>query len=117
MDTSDSTSWASEFIEVTISDAFKSGSFRDKIGWIRTVFGDSCKVEFDGGDQQSIPIEMLTPSAPKRKDEVKVIKGDMVGSTGTLIGIDGADGIVKMAVNLDIKILDLHLLGVIHSNR
>ena len=33
----------------------------------------------------------------------------LVGSTGTLIGIDGLDGIVKMAANSDIKILDLEL--------
>jgi len=36
----------------------------------------------------------------------------MIGHTGTLIGIDGADGIVKMNINLDIKILDLHHLAI-----
>ena len=37
----------------------------------------------------------------------RILKGDLAGSTGTLIGIDGSDGIVKMAANSDIKILDL----------
>ena len=36
---------------------------------------------------------------------------DLLGQTGTLIGIDGTDGIVKMASNSDIKILDLEQLG------
>ena len=36
-----------------------------------------------------------------------LIDGEWRGSKGTLIGIDGADGIVKMAENSDIKILYL----------
>ena len=42
-----------------------------------------------------------------KKDKLIILRGDLAGSTGTLIGIDAADGIVKMAANSDLKILDL----------
>jgi len=42
---------------------------------------------------------------------VKVIKGEFKGKTGTLIGIDNRDGIVKMEENLDIKLMDISFLA------
>ena len=44
---------------------------------------------------------------PGKKEKLIIISGEHKGSTGTLIGIDGLDGIVKMQANGDIKILDL----------
>ena len=51
--------------------------------------------------------EELEIVRPAKKDKLIILAGDLAGHTGSLIGIDGADGIVKMAANSDIKILDL----------
>jgi transcription elongation factor SPT5 len=40
------------------------------------------------------------------------VQGELKGSTGKLIGIDGRDGIVKMDHNMDIKIVDMPSLAV-----
>ena len=53
--------------------------------------------------------EELEIVRPSKKDKLIIIKGELMGNTGTLIGIDGTDGIVKMAANADIKILDLEI--------
>lgn len=50
-------------------------------------------------------IEVVRPS---RRDKVLIIKGEWKGSTGTLIGIDDTDGIVRMDENSDIKIILLN---------
>lgn len=52
---------------------------------------------------------------PKKTDKVKIVMGDLRGSTGKLIGVDGVDGIVKMDDTLDIKILDMGQLGKMPS--
>ena len=62
-----------------------------------------------GGDNVTVGREDVEIVRPAKKDKLIILKGDLAGSTGTLIGIDGSDGIVKMAANSDIKILDLEL--------
>ena len=56
------------------------------------------------GTERREEIEVVRPA---KKDRLVIIKGELRGHTGTLIGIDGTDGIVKMTTNSDIKILDL----------
>jgi hypothetical protein len=54
--------------------------------------------------------EIVRPS--QKRDAVVVLeKGVHFGQAGTLLGIDGADGIVKLTVSRDIKILKLERLG------
>lgn len=54
--------------------------------------------------------EIVRPS--QKQDEVVVLQeGWLFGQAGTLIGIDRADGIVKMMANRDIKIIELEQLG------
>ena len=51
---------------------------------------------------------------PDKNDKVIVTSGDNEvarGSTGTLIGVDDADGIVKMDSDLEIKILPMAMLA------
>ena len=50
-------------------------------------------------------------SVPEKKDKIKVIRGEFKDHIGQMIGIDSADGIVKMDINLDIKILDMSILA------
>jgi len=105
-------SWLTSDILVRVSnDTFRGGIYFNKEGVIKQISADSCKVQI-GGDLVQIPAEFLETVTPKKKDNVKVIRGENAHQTGSLIGIDGADGIVKMSTNQDIKILDLHLLAV-----
>jgi hypothetical protein len=43
-------------------------------------------------------------------------QGELKGNTGKLIGIDGRDGIVKMDMNQDIKIVDMPSLAVYRND-
>ncbi|XP_057873734.1 putative transcription elongation factor SPT5 homolog 1 [Cryptomeria japonica] len=52
---------------------------------------------------------------PKKSDKIKIVNGEYRGGTGKLIGIDGADGIVKIDDTLDIKILDMSNLAKLAS--
>ena len=48
---------------------------------------------------------------PKKSDKIKIMSGGLRGSTGKLIGVDGSDGIVRLDDTLDVKILDMVILG------
>lgn len=48
---------------------------------------------------------------PKKSDKIKIMNGALRGITGKLIGIDGADGIVKMDDTYEVKILDMNILA------
>jgi len=61
----------------------------------------------DNGESLTLTRDELEVVRPAKKDKLIILRGDLAGQTGTLIGIDSADGIVKMAANSDIKILDL----------
>lgn len=49
--------------------------------------------------------------APRKSDKIKIMGGPQRGATGKLIGVDGTDGIVKVDVSLDVKILDMAILA------
>ena len=56
------------------------------------------------------PAFTVLPAPAVKKDNVRIIGGNdplLVGSTCLLIGIDGADAIVKVDNTLDIKIIAL----------
>jgi len=69
-----------------------------------------------GGDVVSASRDDLEIIRPTKKDRLIILKGELAGLTGTLIGIDGVDGIVKMAANSDIKILDLESCAKMADN-
>ena len=53
------------------------------------------------------PADTVLPAPAVKKDNVRIIGGELVGRTGLLLGIDGDDAIVKVDDTLDIKILQL----------
>lgn len=59
-----------------------------------------------------MPAEDLEAVPAQKNSSVIILSGELKGSTGKLIGIDGRDGIVKMDLNSDIKIVDMPLLAV-----
>ena len=53
---------------------------------------------------------------PRKGDTVRVLRGEGVGLIASLIGLDGADGILRFAqqdAKNDVKILQLSNLGLI----
>jgi transcription elongation factor SPT5 len=106
--------WHTEDIQVkVVNKSFRNGEqYLNEEGVIKRVNKDgTCDVKMKDG-LVVIPKDCLEAVLPRKKDTIKIIRGDYAGGIGTLIGIDGADGIVKMTVNLDIKILDLHHLAI-----
>jgi len=105
-------------IEVRIkSDSFRGGQYYNSVGVVRDVGETSSKVTLLNrleAETISVPHEFLEAVIPAKKDKIKIIRGEFKGYTGSLIGIDGADGIVKMEVNLDIKILHLDFLAKLY---
>jgi len=64
-----------------------------------------------GTDFVRIQCSHLQRVAPARKEQVKVVAGGSAGETGTLIGIDGENGIVKLDSNMDIMVFHMEALG------
>jgi len=77
-------------------------------GTLVEVDGLSYGVEIEQGEPLlKVHRDEVEVVRPAKKDRLVIVKGELQGQTGTLIGIDGTDGIVKMTTNSDIKILDL----------
>lgn len=76
------------------------------------TLSDDGSFEPDGGAAElRLPAGDLTLVTPQKKNAVKIVRGEHRGQTGSLIGVDVADGIVKLDANTDIKILELSSLG------
>jgi transcription elongation factor SPT5 len=84
------------------------GGSTEALGAIQSIEGDlAVVVVAETGETMAVPLGELGPVAPRKRDRVRIVDGEHAGQTGTLIGIDGTDGIVKLDVDLDIKILSL----------
>ncbi|KAK8916043.1 hypothetical protein KSP39_PZI023264 [Platanthera zijinensis] len=82
---------------------------------VREVLMDgSCKLALGPtGDGDIITAHPADVEAvrPKKSDRIKIMNGALRGITGKLIGIDGADGIVKIDDTYEVKILDMKILA------
>ena len=58
-----------------------------------------------GGAPITVPISNLEPVVPGKNDSTKVLRGDFKDSIGTLLNIDGLDGIVKIKGDLHILLI------------
>jgi hypothetical protein len=80
------------------------------IAQVRGARGDAYAVVIVGADGVRV-VECsrreLEPTTPGKKDAIVILHGDLVHSTGVLIGVDGTDGIIKMDTTNDIKIVEL----------
>ncbi|XP_071923789.1 putative transcription elongation factor SPT5 homolog 1 isoform X1 [Coffea arabica] len=85
------------------------------IGVVREVLPDgSCRVALgSSGSGETITVlpNEIEVVAPRKSDKIKIMGGTHRGATGKLIGIDGTDGIVKLDITFDVKILDLDILA------
>ena len=107
------TQWYHPRLYASIMQSYKSGMYTGAIGIIQEVLGDQCRITLpDRGDESlTVPSDVLEPVAPGKRDRLRVVGGGFSGESGVLIGVYGNDGIVKMDVNLEIKILPMTTLA------
>ncbi|KAJ0405002.1 hypothetical protein P43SY_004919 [Pythium insidiosum] len=91
--------WKTKGVEVEVV----SGDHRGRIGVISSVNGSSCTLDCDG-QFITIALDDVQPTVPEKQDTVIILSGDEAGQTGSLIGVDGTDGIVKVDGGSEIKI-------------
>jgi transcription elongation factor SPT5 len=83
-----------------------SGNLNLQDGSCRVALGPSG----NGDDVTALPDE-LEIIRPKKNDRLKIMNGSLRGVIGKLIGVDGSDGIVRVEGSLEVKIVDLVILG------
>ncbi|XP_047321703.1 putative transcription elongation factor SPT5 homolog 1 [Impatiens glandulifera] len=85
------------------------------IGVIKDVLSDgSCRIAMgSSGNGETITASAgdIETVVPRKNDMIKILGGSHRGALGKLIGVDGSDGIVKLDVTLDVKILDMTYLA------
>jgi transcription elongation factor SPT5 len=107
------TQWHHPKLYAAVSASYKSGMYQGAVGIIQEVLGDQSRITLpDRGDESlTLPNDVLEPVAPGKRDRLRVVGGGFSGESGVLIGVYGNDGIVKMDVNLEIKILPMTSLA------
>lgn len=81
-------------------------------GVIRNISGGMCVVYLTEEDKiENIPCEHLEPVQPEKGDKAKVIAGDEREATGSLISMEGNDGIFKCQENDSILMVPLNTLA------
>ncbi|KAI8611142.1 hypothetical protein BC830DRAFT_1142403 [Chytriomyces sp. MP71] len=97
--------WLTTDIEVTIRasqstrSSFKGGQLDGQRAVIRAVENPRIArviVQNESRSMETVPIEYLEPVRPEKKAKCKVLQGPRAGEVGEIIGIDEADGIVKL---------------------
>lgn len=100
--------WKMKGVEVEVV----SGEFKGSIGVIMSVSGNSCSLDVDGR-LINVLLNDVKPVEPEKQDTVIILSGDEAGKTGSLIGTDGSDGIVKVDGGSEIKIFAIASLAKI----
>ncbi|KFO58669.1 Transcription elongation factor SPT5, partial [Corvus brachyrhynchos] len=104
--------WVTTDIQVRVRDSYLDSAAVGQTGVIRSVTGGMCSVYLKDSEKVvSVSSEHLEPVTPTKSNKVKVILGEDREATGILLSIDGEDGIVRMDLEEQLKILNLRFLG------
>uniref|UniRef100_A0A8D3CKL1 Transcription elongation factor SPT5 n=1 Tax=Scophthalmus maximus TaxID=52904 RepID=A0A8D3CKL1_SCOMX len=102
--------WVTTDILVRVKDSLMD--LMGQTGVIRSITGGMCSVFMQESEKVvSISSDHLEPVIPTKNNKVKVILGEDREATGILLSIDGDDGIVRMELDDQLKILNLRFLG------
>lgn len=102
--------WQTTDIEVRIRETHDDSDLIHQTGVIRSLTGGMCSVFLPDEDKViSIGCEHLEPVLPEKNDKAKVILGEERESTGSLLSIDGGEGVIKLE-NGEIKMLPIRYL-------
>ena len=100
--------WASPDIEVRVA---ASGEYQGMVGTIQSVQANGVCIVSTGDQTLRIGADGLKPVIPEKHNRIRVLQGEGAGQTGSLIGTDGDDGIVKMDGTAEINIYNLSALA------
>ena len=109
-------SWVTTDIEVKVipysGTKYKDGMFDGLHGVIKTLESlVQVHVRLFNGDSMSIPTHFLEIVRPERRNMVKVIQGEFKNQIGSLISVDGSDGVVKLQAGSEFKVMPMNLLA------
>eukprot|EP01113_Clastostelium_recurvatum_P020602 TRINITY_DN2437_c0_g1_i1.p1 TRINITY_DN2437_c0_g1~~TRINITY_DN2437_c0_g1_i1.p1 ORF type:complete len:1057 (-),score=369.20 TRINITY_DN2437_c0_g1_i1:131-3301(-) len=102
--------WAVVGIEVTFKASYAGGKYSQAKGAIVDVDEDGvCAVTISPSGERvsNVPQGNLVVVVPNKRDRVTIIAGEVKGAFGSLIGVYGQDGIVRLDGTQDIKILPM----------
>ena len=63
----------------------------------------------------SLSTQFLDPVAPNKKDRCVFVKGKFKSQSGTLIGMDQGDAIIKLDSNNDFNVVPLNTVCKLHE--
>jgi transcription elongation factor SPT5 len=85
---------------------------RVAIGTSKTLANGDKRLESLDGSEVTVSLSQLALAKPQKKDRVRVVAGeDNRGASAELIGVDGADGVVKLDQTKDISIHEIGALA------
>ncbi|KAL4224649.1 Transcription elongation factor SPT5 [Mactra antiquata] len=104
--------WHTTEIEVRIRETHDDSDLIHQTGVIRSVTGGMCSVFLPEEDKVvNVSCEHLEPVLPEKGDKTKVILGEEREATGTLLSIDGGEGVIKLeGGDKNIKMLPIRAL-------
>ena len=111
-------SWITVDIKVSINSQrrFSAGKLDGQDGVIQMVDGNRAQIQLiSTGETVMIAEDFLKPVAPSKKDTFKVLSGEDKGKIGTLLSIDGHEGVVKIDGVDDILMMNMDTLAKLHA--
>ena len=111
-------SWIAINIEVSVNSQrrFSAGKLDGQEGVVKVVEGNRAQIQLlSTGETVTITEEFLKPVAPSKKDMFKVLSGEDRGKIGTLLSIDGHEGVVKIDGVDDILMMNMDTLAKLHT--
>ena len=104
--------WVTTDIQVKVQNTYLDTQVVGQTGVIRSVTGGMYSMYLKDSEKVvSISSEHLEPITPTKNNKVKVILGEDWEATGVLLSIHGEDGIVRMDLDEQLKILNFRFLG------
>ena len=82
-----------------INSNYQGGKYKDLEGMIVSLDQNSKRMSVQVGSEllSDVPFDSVSLPIPQRNDKIKIVSGDQsVGFTGTLVGMDESDCIVKL---------------------
>ncbi|RIB27124.1 hypothetical protein C2G38_2012223 [Gigaspora rosea] len=116
---SSSKEWLTTDIQVRIvpdsrtNSSHANGQYDNRVGVIiRLESPTNCIVELDDTKEHCfVEQRYLKPVLPQKKERIKMIGGEHKGQLGMLVGVDGADGVVKVKGGKDFKIVNMTMMA------
>ncbi len=97
-------------VQVTSGEFYNSEGVIVSVQYSNTDHQHTCTLNIRG-QIVTVAVDSVNHVIPEKNDNVKILVGEEVGKTGSLIGTDPPDGIVKMDGSAEIKIYPLNHLA------